>query len=88
MLGRKISDGLEMPREALDDTPLMTVCGNGEIIVENFKRILSFSENRVVVAVKKGCCNIGGENLKLEYIKRDIVKVRGRIYQISLSEGL
>ncbi|MCD7905208.1 MAG: YabP/YqfC family sporulation protein [Clostridiales bacterium] len=88
MLGRKIADGLELPQEVLNGTPLMTVCGSESVVVENFRCILNFSECQVIVEAKKSCYFIEGRGLKLEYIKRDIVKIKGEICQIGFKRGV
>ncbi|MCD8090850.1 MAG: YabP/YqfC family sporulation protein [Clostridiales bacterium] len=82
MLGRKLADGLELPEEALNDTPLMTVCGNGSIVDQNYRRITAFCGREVVLATKCGRLCVRGEGLGLEYIKKDIVKIKGKICTI------
>ncbi len=84
MLGRKIAEGLELPEEALTCTPLMTVCGKGSVVVENFKRITCFSPEAVVLITKGGSLCIRGRELRLEYIRTDIVKIIGEICEIQL----
>lgn len=82
MIGKKIAAGLEIPPEAVVSLPLVTIRGKDEAVVENYKRLVSFGEEEVVILTKYGRLKVMGEKLSLEYMVKDSIKITGRINKV------
>lgn len=79
MIGKKIADCLELPAEAVSDVPLITVRGRDTVIVENYKRILGFSEEELRIMTGNGALCIKGDKLRLAFLKKDSVCIKGSL---------
>lgn len=82
MAGARIAAGLDMPEEVVLNVPLVTIRGGESVTVENFKRILGFGNEEAVVLTKNGRLLILGQGLFLEYMRKDVIKIRGRIFEV------
>jgi sporulation protein YqfC len=75
----KVSKFLEIPREAISDTPKITITGFDEILIENFKGILEYEDYFTRISTSLGIININGFNLKLNQMTDDDILVNGKI---------
>ena len=82
-LGKKeIAEALGMPKDVVLGMPLITMTGNMRVNVENFKSIESYECQSVRLLTKKGCMEIRGRNLEIEYYDEEQIQVRGIICSI------
>lgn len=75
----KVSKFLEIPREAISDTPKITITGFDEVLIENFKGILEYEDYFARISTSLGIININGFNLKLNQMTDDDILVNGKI---------
>ena len=76
---RKIDKILEIPREICSNNPKITIQGFDELIIENFKGILEYTENFVSINTYIGVISIVGIDLKLENMSDENIKIKGMI---------
>ena len=62
---RNFTETLKLPREVILDLPLISVTGREELIIENFKGILEYSDEKIRINTKSGIIKIIGKNLLL-----------------------
>lgn len=78
----KITSLFELPKEIVLNLPLVTIVGNQEVSIENYKGISHYSEILVKINTSVGILKIGGVNLKLKLITDEVITVEGNILNI------
>lgn len=74
---------MELPRDVLYGDVLLRMTGNQEAIIENYKGILLYTSNEVVIACKKITIRISGCELRIQYFSHTDMKITGIIQTIS-----
>ena len=80
----KIEKMLELPEEIYSDNPKITITGFNEIILENYKGILEYEEFFASISTYIGVININGNNINLEKMTNDDIKITGKIQSVEL----
>lgn len=75
----KFMDMMELPKEMLKDIYRITLLGNEDILVENYKGIIEYEEN--IIRLNNGI-NIFGSNLNVEEITNEDIFITGKINNI------
>jgi sporulation protein YqfC len=83
----KIISALELPKDLILDIPRMTIVGNRDILLENYKNILEFSCEQIRVATGLGVIRISGENMQIREITCDNIAVSGEITGIEFIDA-
>ena len=86
-LSTKMARALEVPAKIAEDTPLLSMVGDREILVENYKGIVEYSEEKVRLRLKNSQLLVEGRGLQLSYITAESLKVAGRIEKIQFFGG-
>jgi sporulation protein YqfC len=73
----KAADFLDLPKEIALNLPLVTIVGNSEICVENYKGIIEYSPERIRLNTACGVFKIEGKKLVLKRITSEVMKVEG-----------
>ena len=76
------TDSLELPKDLLYGVSLVTVTGKSEMVIENFKGIVTCSDEKIKVQTKQGSIEVNGKNLLIEYYTNDEMKIIGLISEI------
>lgn len=74
-----LAEKLELPTEILPGTPSLTLTGGRSALVEGHRGLLEYSEERVVLALKRGKISISGAGLRLRAMNAGELVVSGRI---------
>lgn len=83
---RALSRFLEMPKDIVLDLPKLTMLGNVQLVLENHRGIIEYSETVLRVKVGNGELELGGQNLVLKTILPEELVVEGRINQLQYRE--
>lgn len=75
----KFMDMMELPKEMLKDIYRITLLGNEDILVENYKGIIEYEEN--IIRLNNGI-NIFGSNLNVEEITNEDIFITGKINNV------
>lgn len=78
-LKERFSDMMELPRELLMDIPRITMLGNENILIENYKGIIEYEEN--LIRLNNGI-NVFGDNLNVEEISDTEIFISGKISNV------
>ena len=75
--------------DSLYNDTIMTVTGNKEVILENYKGICEYSDEVLIVVTYKGRIRISGKNLKVLYYTNEELKLKGSLHSVvfELSQG-
>ena len=76
---RRIDRIFEIPKEICSNIPKIVITGFEELIIENFKGILEYTENYVSINTYIGVVSIVGIDLKLENMNDENIKIKGII---------
>ena len=86
-LKTRITDASGMPKDVVLGVPLVTIIGQDEVCVENYRGILEYTDKLIRVQTKLGKIHVLGRSLQIEYYTNDEMKIVGHITQIELQEG-
>lgn len=86
MLRERVADAMDIPKEVLLDTVLISCIGNRELTLENYKSILEYSDTCIRVKANPKPVKITGTRLELRNITRDLLYIVGHINRIELEK--
>ncbi len=76
-LKRKAVAMLELPKEIVLDLPLVSLVGNEEFNIENYKSIIEYTGASVKINTASGIISISGRGLCLKQITSERIKITG-----------
>ncbi len=79
----KIVEWLELPKDILLGASIITVMGTEELLVENYKSILDYREDCILLQAQKYRIQIKGKKLQIAYYTKDEMKICGCITEVS-----
>lgn len=68
-----------IPKEVVLGYSLVSIIGNTELVIENYRGILEFNDEIIRVLGKIGQIKIYGKHLKIEYYTNEEMKIIGLI---------
>ncbi|MGL4790711.1 MAG: sporulation protein YqfC [Anaerotignaceae bacterium] len=74
---RKVTEVLELPKEAMLNLPLITLLGREEIIIENYKGVVEYGEDVIRINTGIGVLKIEGRGLNIKKITGESVTISG-----------
>ena len=77
------SEHLSIPKDVIAGQPLISMTGNRCIRISNYQAIEEYSTEQIKIQLKKKSVCILGEQLMMEYFRKDEVKIVGNILNIS-----
>lgn len=82
IFSKAMADFLEIPADIVLDLPKLTITGRSELYMENHKGIIEYSTSRMRVNLSRGYLEINGENLEIQALMPDEMKVIGEISSV------
>lgn len=83
----RITDAAGMPKDVLLGVPLLTIAGQSEACIENYRGILEYTDKLIRIQTKLGKIHVIGRNLQIEFYTNDEMKIVGHITVIEFHEG-
>jgi sporulation protein YqfC len=80
---RKGLDGIGVSQDVALGVAIITVTGRRELVLENYKGILSYEEDQIQIQTREGKVCVSGKGLRVAYYTDEEMKLTGRIHQIS-----
>lgn len=81
-LKKDISDAFEIPKEIVLDMPLVSLRGNNEAVIENYKGIIEYSSEKIRINTTIGILKFTGNRLAIKCLDLNNIIVTGSISQI------
>lgn len=78
----QMTEKLELPKDVMLGAVLLHLTGQSEVEIENFKGILEFTGQLILLRVQNGRLEIRGEQLDIRYYANDEMKIVGKIQSI------
>ena len=80
LFGRALTDAAGIPPELVSSLPLLSMTGQEELFIENFKGILQYTDAVLLLQTKACLLRIEGQHLFLVYYTKDALKLTGGIF--------
>lgn len=74
-----MTEALELPKEIMLDLPLISLVGQEEVTIENYKGILEYSEEMVRIGTTAGILSLKGRGLCLKQLSAECMVVTGKV---------
>jgi sporulation protein YqfC len=84
---KKIGETLDLPEELYREGPRITLIGFEVVIIEDFRQIVLFSDENVVVEVGNGQVELRGKKLVLTEMSQDEIEIKGEIRGIDFRKA-
>ncbi len=81
-LKQKVTEILELPKEIVLNMPKLTMLGNGDLIVENYKGILEFDDGVIRLNTASGVIKVTGANILIKEITLESIMIFGEIQSL------
>ncbi len=81
-ISKAMADFLEIPADIVLDLPRLTITGRNELYLENHKGIIEYSTVRMRINLSRGFLEVNGENLEIQALMPDEMKVVGDISSV------
>lgn len=75
----KITDVLELPKEVVLNISKITIIGNQELIIENYKGVIEYSSTLIRINTGNCLVKITGKSLCIEEITSEDIKISGQV---------
>ena len=72
----------QLPKDALLGASIISMTGNNEILIENFKNIVKYRSDVVILQCKKNQIQIIGKDLIIKHYTNEEIKIYGYITEI------
>ena len=86
-LKARITDAAGMPKDVLLGVPILSIAGQSEACIENYRGILEYTDKLIRIQTKLGKIHVIGKNLQIEFYTNDEMKIVGHITVIEFHEG-
>lgn len=81
-----IGDALEIPKELISDVPRITLYGNKQLFLENYKGIVEYEDNKIRIKTHKGIIKLEGSGMTIKEITTEDIMVNGIINKIEFQD--
>ena len=78
----RMADAANMPKDVVLGVPILTMTGQNEVSVENYRGIIEYTVLLIRIQTKIGQIKIIGKSLQIDYYTNDEMKITGRITSI------
>lgn len=76
-----------IPVEISQDIPLLFAIGQKELKIQNYKKILHYSPEEMIILLKNQRLIIGGDHLDIDYFNEDEICIQGHIVSMTYQGG-
>ena len=73
---------LELPKDIMYGAVIVTATGKSEVLIENYKGILEYTNEKIRLQTKGCQVEVAGSCLLIEYYTNDEMKITGSIHRI------
>ena len=75
-------ESLELPKDLMYGASIVTITGRREVLIENYKGILEYTEAYIKIQTKNAKLTVYGKQLSIEYYTNEDMKVVGFVKSI------
>lgn len=74
-----IIESLQLPKDIMYHAAIVTILGNRDIHIENYRGILEYSRKTILIQAKDCKICVSGENLLIQYYTNEDMQISGKI---------
>lgn len=78
----QLAGQVSLPADMVAGVPVVTLTGRNEIIIENYKGILEYTDSVIRIQAKLFCICIEGKRLEIAYFTNEEMKITGVIHSL------
>lgn len=78
-LKQKMAEVSELPKDVVMGMPVLTMTGQQELCIENYRGIIEYTDTIARIQTKVGQIKVTGEHLQVAYYTNDEMLINGRI---------
>ena len=78
-----LAETLKLPGDRVFQDAVITLTGDTQILIENYRGILEYSQSHILVQANRSRIRIQGEHLEILYYTNDEMKISGKFSGIS-----
>lgn len=75
-------ESLKLPKDMMMGAFMLSMTGNREAFIENYRGILEYTDQCILLQTKSGQVRFLGERLVIEYYTNEDMKICGEISQV------
>jgi len=75
-------ESLKLPKDIMMGRFMLSMTGNREAFIENYKGILEYTDTVILLQTKQGQVRFEGTNLVIEYYTNEDMKISGHIASV------
>ena len=83
---RELSDALEVPRDLSLGEPVLTLTGGRRAELENYRSILKYAREEILVSVRHGTLRITGKSLEIPWYTAEEMLIEGNIASVIMEK--
>ncbi len=76
-------ESLHLPKDYVLGSAIVTITGQNEAYIENYRGILEYSEEHIMIQTKTCMIHISGKCLVIDYYTNEEMKIKGTITQVT-----
>lgn len=84
----RFADVFSLSKDVISNATLLYAIGQKNIYIENFKSILAYSNNEIVIKGSDGKVTVSGKNLCIDYYSTQDMKITGQIADVAFIKGV
>lgn len=77
-----VVESLKLPKDSMLGASIVTITGNSDVFVENYKGIMEYSEELILLQGKNCKIELKGKRLNIVYYTNEDMKISGRLESI------
>ena len=86
-IGERLASAASMPKDVVMKAAVVTVLGDFEVCIENYRGITEYTDCLVRVQTKGGQIRLTREKLQVENYTHDEIKITGKILTLEFIDG-
>ena len=87
-LREKFTEVLELPKELILNLPKLTIVGNRDMMIENYKGVMEYGSARIRVNTGLGVVKVTGAGLLIKEITSEDIIISGDIHSLEFVNAI
>ena len=83
-ISERFLTAMELPGDLAHKAPIITITGPAQVMLENYKSILSYTSEQLIVATCQGRVILQGKNLEIFHYTTWEMEIKGQILSVML----
>lgn len=81
-LPQKLAEIIQLPKDLVYREPVLTMIGQKEVCIENYKSVRYYTETCIILMTKHGELRLEGDKLSIESYNNEEINITGMICRL------